>query len=85
MDWKKLTSRKLWLTVLAVALVAGADLLGMPLDEATLSAVMGIVGIGVGGLAGVDMTQAFRAGTAVAGTVEAIAELKPEEVTDAGA
>lgn len=79
MDWSKLTSRKLWVTVLAIILIAGADLLGIPMDEATLDSIMTMVLGMVGSQGLVDTAQVWKAGKLAASTKRAIDDLKEDE------
>ena len=67
---EKLKSRKLWLTLIIIALVSVSDALGSPLDDASLEAVI-TMGLGLLGAQGlVDTAAAFAAGKKVAGAVE---------------
>lgn len=67
---KKFLSRKLLLTVGAILLVVTANLIGAPLDEAALGAVVKLV-LGLVGAQGlVDFGEAWRAGTAIAEAVD---------------
>jgi hypothetical protein len=76
----KFISRKLIATVAAIAVVVAADLLGAPMDAATLDAVTNML-LGLLGAQGlVDTAGAWRAGQAVLGTVDAAQALtKPAE------
>ena len=78
---EKLKSRKLWMTLVIIALVAVSDALGSPLDDKSLEAIvtMGLGMLGAQGL--VDTAAAFAAGKKIAGAVEAV----KEEVEDEGA
>ena len=67
----KFISRKLIATTIAIAVVVAADLLGAPMDAATLDAVTNML-LGLLGAQGlVDTAGACRAGQAVLGTVDA--------------
>ena len=70
----KFMSRKLLLTVFAVALVAGSSLLGLNLDDESLRAIVNMVLGLVGGQALVDVAEAVRAGRAAAEVVEDVKE-----------
>ena len=75
---EKLKSRKLWMTLVLIALVAVSDALGSPLDDKSLEAVV-TMGLGLLGAQGlVDTAAAFAAGKKLAGAVEAV----KEEVSD---
>ena len=75
---EKLKSRKLWMTLVVIALVAASDALGSPLDDKSLEAVV-TMGLGLLGAQGlVDTAAAFAAGKKLAGAVEAV----KEEVSD---
>ena len=68
----KFASRKLIATIIAVALVAAADLMGAPMDPSTLAAIQAML-LGLVGAQGVvDTAAAWKAGTAVADTVQAV-------------
>jgi len=67
---KKFLSRKLLLTVGAILMVVIANLVGAPLDEASLGAVVKLV-LGLVGAQGlVDFGEAWKAGTAIAEAVD---------------
>ena len=67
---EKLKSRKLWMTLVIIALVVVSDALGSPLDDKSLEAVVP-VGLGMLGAQGlVDTAAAFAAGKRVAEVVE---------------
>jgi hypothetical protein len=67
---EKLKSRKLWMTLVIIALVAVSDALGSPLDDKSLEAVV-TMGLGLLGAQGlVDTAAAFAAGKQVASAVE---------------
>ena len=71
----KFTSRKLLATVGCVLLVAGADLIGAPLDQASMEAITNML-LGLVGAQGmVDTAGAWKAGKAVAKTAHAAKEL----------
>lgn len=63
---ERLKSRKLWMTVLSVVLVACADFLGMPLDPETLDFIQNTVMTLIGGQSLVDTSKAYTAGGQVA-------------------
>ena len=67
---EKLKSRKLWMTLVIIALVAVSDALGSPLDDKSLEAIvtMGLGMLGAQGL--VDTAAAFAAGKQIASAVE---------------
>jgi hypothetical protein len=67
-------SRKLLLTIAAIAIVAGSDLMGLDLNDETLSAVVTMVLGLVGGQALVDVAGALKSGRAVADVVEDVKE-----------
>lgn len=71
MDWSKLASRKLWVSVIAIVIVAGAELLGTPLSEPTMDAIQAIVMSLVGALGLVDTATAIRAGKDIAAAAKA--------------
>ena len=77
----KLKSRKLWITVAVIGLVAVSEALGAPIDDNALEAIvaMGLAWLGAQGL--VDTAAAFSAGKKVAGAVDAV----KEEIEDEGA
>jgi len=67
---KKFLSRKLLLTVGAIALVVVVNLLGIPLSEATLESLTTMV-LGLLGAQGlVDFGEAWKAGNALAEAVD---------------
>lgn len=67
---KKFLSRKLLLTVGAILLVVTANLVGAPMDEAALGAVVKLV-LGLVGAQGlVDFGEAWRAGNAITEAVD---------------
>ena len=67
---EKLKSRKLWMTLVIIALVVASDALGSPLDDKSLEAVV-TMGLGLLGAQGlVDTAAAFAAGKQVASAVE---------------
>mgnify|MGYP003142404114 FL=1 len=74
----KFMSRKLLLTVFAVALVAGSSLLGLNLDDESLRAIVNMVLGLVGGQALVDVAEAVRSGRKVAEIVEDVKEASDE-------
>ena len=67
---EKLKSRKLWMTLVIIALVAVSDAIGSPLDDKSLEAIvtMGLGMLGAQGL--VDTASAFAAGKQIASAVE---------------
>ncbi len=75
MDWSKLGSRKLIATVLTIALVVGANLLGLPLDESSLEALVTMVLGYVGSQGLVDTASAWKTGQAIAGGVKAVKDV----------
>ena len=72
---EKLKSRKLWMTVLSVALVACADMFGMPLDSETLAFVQNTVMTLIGGQSLVDTSKAYTAGSQVADEMRSLKKL----------
>ena len=73
---QQLQSRKLWITIGIIVLVAVSDMLGSPLDDSSLEAVV-TVGLGLLGAQGlVDTAAAFSAGKKIA---EAVEEDKSDE------
>lgn len=82
MDLKKYNSRKLLLTLLVLVVVASADLLGVPLDQATLDSMVTMAQTLVGGQAIVDTAAAFRMGSSIAHTARVGKELVDEGVSD---
>ena len=85
MDWSKFLSRKLLLTLLTIAIIVGADLLGAPLDEGTLNMIVTLV-LGLVGAQGVvDTAAAWSTGQAIASTIDAVSTLVEEvKETDDG-
>ncbi len=82
MNWSKFVSRKLLATIACVAVVIVADLIGAPLDQASLDAVTNML-LGLVGAQGlVDTAGAWRTGTAISGAVVSIQDLA-EADTDA--
>ena len=71
-------SRKLLLTIAAIAIVAGSALLGLDLNDEPLSALVSMVLGLVGGQALVDVAEVIKSGRAVAEVVEDV-----KEATDA--
>tara|TARA_R110000824_G_scaffold229142_1_gene416852 strand:+ start:220 stop:453 length:234 start_codon:yes stop_codon:yes gene_type:complete len=68
----RLQSRKLWITIGIILLVAVSDLIGSPLDAASLEAVI-TMGLGLLGAQGlVDTAAAFAAGKKIAEVVEEV-------------
>lgn len=75
---QKFVSRKLLLTLLAILLVAGSDLLGLGLDDESLSAIVTMV-LGMVGAQGlVDTAQAIKTGHKAS---DAVSDVK-EAITD---
>jgi len=71
---ERLLSRKLLLTLAAIVLVAGSDLLGLGLNDETLSSIVTMV-LGLVGAQGlVDTAEAIRTGRKAADTVKEIGE-----------
>lgn len=69
---QQLQSRKLWITIGIIVLVAVSDMLGSPLDDSSLEAVV-TVGLGLLGAQGlVDTAAAFSAGKKIAEVVEEV-------------
>tara|TARA_R100000655_G_scaffold77692_2_gene116945 strand:+ start:413 stop:649 length:237 start_codon:yes stop_codon:yes gene_type:complete len=67
---ERLVSRKLWITIGIIVLVAVSDMLGSPLDDSSLEAVI-TMGLGLLGAQGlVDTAAAFSAGKKIAAAVE---------------
>lgn len=75
---EKLKSRKLIVTVLAVALVATSDLLGLNLTDESLGAIVSMVLGLVGGQALVDVAEAVRSGKQLAEGVEDVKDSTDE-------
>jgi hypothetical protein len=67
-------SRKLLLTVFAVAIVAGSDLMGLGLSDDSLNAVVTLVISAVGAQGLVDVSEAIRSGRKLADAVEDVKE-----------
>ena len=73
---QQLQSRKLWITIGIIVRGAVSDMLGSPLDDSSLEAVV-TVGLGLLGAQGlVDTAAAFSAGKKIA---EAVEEDKADE------
>ena len=72
---ERLKSRKLWMTVLSVILVAGADVLGLPLDVETLDFIQNTVMTLIGGQSLVDTSKAYTAGGQVAEEMRSLKNL----------
>ncbi len=72
---ERLKSRKLWMTVLSVILVAGADVLGLPLDVETLDFIQNTVMTLIGGQSLVDTSKAYTAGGQVADEMRSLKDL----------
>lgn len=76
---ERLLSRKLLLTLAAIVLVAGSDLLGLGLNDETLSSIVTMV-LGLVGAQGlVDTAEAIRTGRKAADTVKEIGEAVTDE------
>ena len=74
----RLQSRKLWITIGIILLVAVSDLIGSPLDDASLEAVI-TMGLGLLGAQGlVDTAAAFAAGKKVAEVAEEVKDSTDE-------
>lgn len=71
MDWSKLASRKLWVSVIAIVIVAGAELLGAPLSGPTMDTIQAIVMSLLGAQGLVDTATAIRAGKDLAAVAKA--------------
>jgi hypothetical protein len=66
----RLQSRKLWITIGIILLVTVSDMLGSPLDDASLQAVI-TMGLGLLGAQGlVDTAAALSAGKKIAAAIE---------------
>lgn len=70
----KWLSRKLLLTVSAVAIVAGSDLMGLGLSDDSLNAIVTLVISAVGAQGLVDVSEAIRSGRKLADAVEDVKE-----------
>ena len=69
---ERLQSRKLWITIGIILLVAVSDMIGSPLDDASLEAVI-TMGLGLLGAQGlVDTAAAFSAGKKIAEVAEEV-------------
>lgn len=67
---EKLKSRKLWITLVVIGLVAMSEALGAPIEDKALEAIVAM-GLGLLGAQGlVDTAAAFSAGKKIAGAVE---------------
>jgi hypothetical protein len=75
----KFLSRKLLLTVFAVAIVAGSDLLGLNLDDESLSAIVTLVIGAVSAQGLIDVSEVIRSGRSVAGAVAEVSEAVSDE------
>jgi len=70
----KFLSRKLLLTLGAIVIVAGSDLLGLGLDDESLNAIVTMV-LGLVGAQGlVDTAEAIRSGRKIAAVVDEVSE-----------
>jgi hypothetical protein len=70
----KWLSRKLLLTVSAVAIVAGSDLMGLGLSDDSLNAIVTLVISAVGAQGLVDVSEVIRSGRKLADAVEDVKE-----------
>ena len=75
----KFLSRKLLLTLGAIVIVAGSDLLGLGLDDESLSAIVTMV-LGLVGAQGlVDTAEAIRSGRKIAAVVDEVSEVVSDD------
>ena len=75
----KFLSRKLLLTLGAIVIVAGSDLLGLGLDDESLNAIVTMV-LGLVGAQGlVDTAEAIRSGRKVAAVVDEVSEVVSDD------
>ena len=70
----KWLSRKLLITVSAVAIVAGSDLMGLGLSDDSLNAIVTLVISAVGAQGLVDVSEVIRSGRKLADAVEDVKE-----------
>lgn len=77
--YEKFVSRKLLLTVFAISIVAGSDLMGLNLSDESLSALVSMVLGMVGGQALIDTAEAIRSGRKVADIVDEVKEAASDE------
>lgn len=77
----KFVSRKLILTLVVVAIVAGSDMLGLDLSDETLSSLTTMVLSFVGAQGLVDVSEVIQSGRKVAAAIEDVKEVadEPEE------
>mgnify|MGYP003150583595 FL=1 len=75
----KFLSRKLLLTVFAVLIVAGSDLLGLNLTDESLTALVTLVIGAVSAQGLVDVSEAIRSGRKVADAVADVSEVATDE------
>ena len=71
-------SKKLILTVLAVALVTIADQFGAPLDQETLSFIQSILMTFLGAQGSVDIAKVLKTGTTFSKGIDAAQEIVTE-------
>lgn len=76
---EKFISRKLLLTLFAIMIVAGSDLMGLNLSDESLSALVTMVLGMVGAQGVVDTAEAIRSGRKVADVVEEVKEAGDEQ------
>tara|TARA_R100000234_G_scaffold118446_1_gene98898 strand:- start:183 stop:419 length:237 start_codon:yes stop_codon:yes gene_type:complete len=75
----KFLSRKLLLTLGAIVIVAGSDLLGLGLDDESLNAIVTMV-LGLVGAQGlVDTAEAIRSGRKIAAVVDEVSEVVSDD------
>ena len=75
----KFLSRKLLLTLGAIVIVAGSDLLGLGLDDESLNAIVTMV-LGLGGAQGLlDTAEAIRSGRKIAAVVDEVSEVVSDD------
>ena len=75
----KFLSRNLLLTVFAILIVAGSDLLGLNLTDESLSALVTLVIGAVSAQGLVDVSEAIRSGRKVADAVTDVSEVASDE------
>jgi len=77
----KFVSRKLILTLVVVAIVAGSDMLGLDLSDEALSSLTTMVLSFVGAQGLVDVSEVIQSGRKVAAAIEDVKEVadEPEE------
>ena len=75
----KFLSRKLLLTLGAIVIFAGSDLLGLGLDDESLNAIVTMV-LGLVGAQGlVDPAEAIRSGRKIAAVVDEVSEVVSDD------